>query len=395
MNDTAGGMPSGDEARGPAGPAPADRFADFLHRESKTTKPGSPFASPILPTSIYALPGDPSVEHQYARWSNPGWSALEASLGALEDAQAVVLPSGMAAVVAVFAGVLRNGDCLLLQSDGYMGTRQAAQKYFAPYGVELVTCASARLATQSFEGVRLAVLETPSNPGLDVVDIRDCATRAHAAGCRLVVDNTMMTPLGQRPLDLGADAVLYSDTKTLNGHTDVVYGHVASRDEEFVAAVRDWRRICGAIPGPFETWLVQRGLETLELRFTRMQKNALALAQAMAWHGLRAGAGLRVTYPGLVDHPGHALARAQMNGFGPVIGLTLPGKDAAERFIESCAYLRPATSFGGLHSSAERRARWGDQVPEGFIRLSVGCEPTQALCAAVVRALEEVVRPAR
>ncbi len=360
------------------------RFAKFLHRDSKGRAPGTAFSPAIVPTSIYSLASDPTGPYQYARWSNPGWTALEDALGALEEASAIIFPSGAAAVASVFASCLRPGDRLLLQSDGYMGTRTAAEKYCAPYGVTVATCVTSRIAEQAFDGYRLILLETPSNPGLDLVDIRDCARRAHAAGARLVIDNTLMTPLGQRPLDLGADAVVYSDTKLFNGHSDVVFGHVASRDAQLLEGVLDWRRVCGAIPGPFETWLVQRSLDTLELRLERINSNAMALAQTIAAHH----APVQVTYPGLPSHPAHKLARTQMSGFGALVGLTLASKDSAEQFIASCPYLRPTTSFGGLHSSAERRTRWGDRVAEGFIRLSVGCEPTRALCAAVVRSLD-------
>jgi cystathionine gamma-lyase len=194
-----------------------------------------------------------------------------------------------------------------------------------------------------------------------------------------------MTPLGQQPLELGADAVVYSDTKVLNGHSDLVFGHVASRDAAILDRVEEWRRVCGAIPGPFEAWQLLRSLETLELRVARMHDNALALAHALAGHpAVRA-----VTYPGLATHPGHALARSQMRGFGALVGVTLADREAAEGFIARCRYLRPTTSFGGLHSSAERRARWRDAVPDGFIRLSAGCEPTQALCAEILRALPD------
>ncbi len=360
-------------------------FADFLHRNSKGLAPGTAFSPAIVPTSIYSLSSEPSGAYQYARWANPGWTALEQALGALEDAGAVIFPSGAAAVASIFASRLRPGDRLLLQSDGYMGTRSAAEKYCAPIGVLIDTCETAQIAHRPFDGYRLILLETPSNPGLDLVDIRACALRSRASGSSLVIDNTLMTPLGQRPLDLGADAVVYSDTKVLNGHSDVVFGHVASRDAELLAAVLDWRRLCGAIPGPFETWLVQRGLETLELRLTRMHANALALAQALARHG----AAVQVAYPGLSSHPAHELALRQMSGFGALVGLTLANKDAAERFLHACRYLRPTTSFGGLHSSAERRARWGDQVAEGFIRVAVGCEPTRELCAEVLRAMDQ------
>jgi cystathionine gamma-lyase len=372
-------------AENPSGPG--TRFAEFLHRESKTVRSGAAFAPAIVPTSVYALPGDPAGPHQYARWSNPGWTSLEAALGALEDADSVIFPSGMAAVMAVLATGLRPGDRLLLPADGYGGTRAAAEKFLAPMGVKIDTCASAQIPAQALETYRLVMVETPANPSLDLVDIRATAARVHAGNGRLVVDNTLMTPLGQRPLDLGADAVVYSDTKVLNGHSDVLFGHVSTRDAALLGKVEEWRRIGGAIPGPFEAWMVQRGLETLELRVERMNANALALAQALAWHA----APLAVVYPGLPEHPGHALATAQMRGFGGLIGLTLAGKAEAEAFIDDCRYLRAQTSFGGVHSSAERRARWGDLVHEGFIRLAVGCEPTAALCAEIVRALDGVM----
>ena len=385
-NDCEG--PRATQSAGGRAPRPdpdEERFAQFLHRNSKGLVPGTAFSPAIVPTSIYALDAEPSGPYQYARWSNPGWTALEEALGALEQASAVIFPSGAAAVASVFASCLRPGERLLLQSDAYMGTRTAAEKYLATNGVTVTTCRTTQIASHPFDGYRLILLETPSNPSLDLVDIRDCAQRAHAAGSRLVIDNTLMTPLGQRPLDLGADAVVYSDTKLLNGHSDLVFGHVASRDPELLAGIIDWRRVCGAIPGPFETWLLQRSLDTLELRLTRMHANALALAQRLAGHPAAL-----VTYPGLPSHPAHNLASTQMSGYGALIGLTFADRETAERFIQTCPYLRPTTSFGGLHSSAERRTRWGDRVAEGFIRLSVGCEPTRALCAAALDCLDRI-----
>ncbi len=363
--------------------AAAAGFAEFLHRDSKTTARGSAFSPAIVPTSIYALPDVPEGPYQYARWSNPGWTALEEALGALEGARSAIFPSGSAAIAAVLASCLRPGDRVLFQSDGYMGTRTTASRLFAPGGILVETCPTVEVALRSFEGVRLVLLETPSNPGLDLVDICACAQRVHASGGLLVIDNTLMTPLGQRPLDLGADATVYSDTKLLNGHSDVVFGHVSSRNSDLVDKVLEWRRICGAIPGPFETWQVQRGLETLEVRLSRMHANALALASALQQHG---GA-QTVCYPGLASHAQHALASAQMNGYGCLVGLTLPDKGAAERLLRECRYLRPCTSFGGVHSSAERRARWGDAVADGYLRVAVGCEPTEELCREFLRAL--------
>jgi len=290
----------------------------------------------------------------------------------------------MAAIAAVFYGLLRAGDRILLPADGYYTTRILAERFLAPLDVAYDLCLTAALAEQRFEGYRLVMIETPSNPGLDLADIRAVAARARAAGAIVAVDNTMMTPLGQRPLDLGADLLVCADTKAVNGHSDVLFGHVASREATLLDAVRDWRRIAGAIPGPFEAWLVHRGLETLELRFARMSANALALAQRLREHAaVRA-----VTYPGLPAHPAHELARAQMTSFGSIVGMTLADRAAADRLIDACRFVRAATSFGGVHTSAERRARWGDQVPEGFIRLSVGCEPVEALWQDVKRALD-------
>jgi cystathionine gamma-lyase len=163
-----------------------------------------------------------------------------------------------------------------------------------------------------------------------------------------------------------------------------VFGHVASRKPEIISAVRDWRKVCGAIPGPFESWLVHRGLETLELRFERMCTNAEALAPRLAEHRKV----YQVKFPGLPQHPGHVVAKGQMLRYGMIIGLTLGDKGSAEKFISGCKFIRPTTSFGGLHSSAERRARWGDQVPEGFIRFSVGCEPLEQLWKEVEASLE-------
>jgi len=204
----------------------------------------------------------------------------------------------------------------------------------------------------------------------------------------VVADNTTMTPYGQRVLDLGADVVVSADTKAVNGHSDALFGHVASADAEVMAALAEWRKLAGAIPGPFEAWLVHRGLETLHVRFERMCDTAEFLAPKLAAHQ----AVTAIRYPGLPGDPSHALAGAQMQRFGFLIGLTLASADAAERFIDGCRLIQAATSFGGVHSSAERRARWGDAVEPGFVRLSVGCEPAQELWAAIEDALNRCVK---
>ena len=353
----------------------AERFARLLHHTSKDTPHNAAFGPPIVNTSIYALPPQPSGTYQYARWGNPTWTALEDALALLEDAETITFPSGMAAIAAVFYSLLKPGDRVLLPADGYYTTRICAEKYLAPMGVQVDTVATAALGAKDLAGYRLVMVETPSNPALDLADIAAVCTRARAAGAVVAVDNTTMTPLGQRPLDLGADLVVSADTKALNGHSDVLFGHVSSRNAALMTGVRDWRRIVGAIPGPHEAWLVHRGLETLEVRFDRMCDSAHAIAQRLAEHPKV----IALRYPGLPSHPQHALAQAQMTSGGALIALTLADEAAAERFIAACPYLRPATSFGGVHSSAERRARWGDAVAPGFVRLSVGCEPTEVL----------------
>jgi cystathionine gamma-lyase len=363
-----------------------ERFARTLHHASQAAAFGEAFSPPIVNTSVYRLAADPSGPYQYARWGNPTWTALEDALALLEDAETVTFPSGMAAIAAVLYGVLRPGDRVLLPADGYYTVRVFAEKFLASIGVGLDQVPTADAAGRALDGYRMVWIETPSNPGLDLADIAAIGRKAKTAGAILVVDNTTMTPLGQRPLDLGADVVVSADTKALNGHSDVLFGHVSSRSADLIAAVREWRRVVGAIPGPFEAWLVHRGLETLEVRFSRMCSNALLLADRLRAHPkVRA-----LSYPWLASHPAHALAREQMNAGGSLVALTLADRGAADRFIERCDLMRASTSFGGVHTSAERRARWGDAVPEGFIRLSAGCEPGEALWRAVERALESV-----
>ena len=362
----------------------AETFARMLHHRAATLAPGDSLAPPIVPASMFFLPGQPDAPHQYGRWTNPTWSALEGALSVLEDSRVVTFPSGMAAIASVLCTQLKTGDRLLLPADGYYTTRVFADKYLAPAGITVDLCPTAEYGARALDGCRVVLVETPANPGLDICDIRAVCSRAKAAGALVVCDNTTMTPLGQRPLDLGADVVVASDTKALNGHSDVLFGHVASRHESIAAAVTEWRKLAGAIPGQFESWLVYRGLETLDVRFDRMCATAAAVAERLAGHR----AVRNVRYPGLSSHPAHAIARAQMHRFGSVVGVTLADAAAAERFIGSARFVVPSTSFGSVHTSAERRARWGDRVEEGYVRLSIGCEPTEALWSDIARSLD-------
>ncbi len=358
-------------------------FADFLHSNTKERGPGEPFNPPITMASVFALPDGIEAEHQYGRWSNPTWSALEDALEILEGAPAVAFPSGMAAAASVLYSLLGPGDRVLIPSDAYYTTRVFADRYLAPFGIGVKAVPTMLFHDQDLGGFKLVWIETPSNPRLDLVDIERMASKAAMAGAILVADNTTMTPLGQRPLDLGADIVVSSDTKAINGHSDVVSGHVASRRAELLDQIRQWRTLAGAIPGPFEAWLVHRGLETLEVRLGRMCANAATVAEKLTDHPAVAS----VRYPGLADHSQHDLAKRQMTGFGSIVTVTFADGPTAERFIAACPFIRPTTSFGGVHTSAERRARWGEDVPEGFVRLSLGTEPTDQLWSGIEQAL--------
>jgi cystathionine gamma-lyase len=198
------------------------------------------------------------------------------------------------------------------------------------------------------------------------------------------LDNTLATPLGQQPLALGADFSVASDTKALCGHSDLLMGHVATADSEWAEKLRTWRKRTGAIPGPMETWLAHRSLGTLDVRLERMDASALTVARLL----LEREDVEAVRYPGLPSDPSHALAKRQMRRFGPVVTFDLGSEARAERFLAEADLIWEATSFGGLHTTGERRARWGgDDVPEGFIRLSVGCEAAADLVADIERAL--------
>lgn len=203
-----------------------------------------------------------------------------------------------------------------------------------------------------------------------------------------MVDNTTMTPLGQRPQDLGADVVVASDTKAPGGHSDLLLGHVAARDVGVLERVRQWRTLTGGIPGQLETWLVHRSLESFEVRFDRMCTSAATIAHRLAEHPL----GLEVVHPALPSYARRDLVGPQMLSTGSLVGLTLPDEEAANAFVEAARFVVPATSFGGTHTSADRRAHWGDAVAPGFVRLSVGCEPTEALWADLDQALTAVTR---
>ncbi|MFK0218587.1 cystathionine gamma-lyase [Streptomyces vinaceus] len=356
--------------------------------------PGPVKNEPPLPGPVFAahfhLPGDVEGPYTYGRDTNPTWTLLERAIGELEapgqdGVHTVVFASGMAAVSAVLFSQARTGDTVVLPDDGYQALPLVREQLEA-YGIHVRTAPTGEEAQLAvLPGARLLWIETPSNPGLDVCDVRRLAEAAHEGGTLVAVDNTLATPLGQRPLELGADFSVASGTKGLTGHGDLLLGYVVCRDPELAAAVRRWRKIIGAIPGPMEAWLAHRSLATIQLRAQRQWANALAVAEALA--GRKDVTGLR--YPGLPTDASHKTAARQMRGFGSVVSFVLPDRAHAERFMAALHLVEDATSFGGVRSTAERRGRWGgDPVPEGFIRLSTGAEDTDDLVADVLRALD-------
>jgi len=365
------------------------RIARLLHHRKAGLAQGEPIVPPIVASATFHLPSVQSGGQFYGRNGNPSWDAVEAQLAILEDAEVASFPSGMAAIAAALFATLKAGDRLVIPSDGYYVTRVLSEGFLKPLGIEVTSILTRDYATADFTGAAVVYLETPSNPGLDVVDIAAVSRRAKAAGAKVIADNTTMTPLLQRPLDLGCDLVVAADTKAPAGHSDVLFGHVAGRDAGLMARVRDWRRMSGAIPGPFEAFLVHRGLETLEVRLDRMCASAAIIADRLAAHP--AVRGLR--YPGLKGDPSHAALGDQMANGGFLIGFELRDASVAEGFLASCKLIEQSTSFGGTHSAGERRARWGDAVPEGFIRLSVGVEPVEVLWQAIDAALPAAHRP--
>ncbi|MFD5405344.1 cystathionine gamma-lyase [Streptomyces griseorubiginosus] len=365
---------------------------------TRAVRAGLPDAAknePTLPGPAFAahfhLPGEVDGPYTYGRDTNPSWSLLERAIGELEapgrsDVETLVFASGMAAISAVLFSQLRAGDTVVLPGDGYQVLPMVRAQLEA-YGIEVRTAPTGGDAQLDvLDGARLLWIESPSNPGLDVCDIRRLVGAAHARGALVAVDNTLATPLGQRPLELGADFSVASGTKQLTGHGDVLLGYVTGGKGEAMDAVRRWRKIVGAIAGPMEAWLAHRSIATLQMRVDRQNASALVLAQALRERPEVTG----LRYPGLPDDPSHKIASQQMRRYGCVVSFTLPTRARAERFLDALRLVDDATSFGGVRSTAERRRRWGgDDVPEGFIRFSVGAEDPEDLVADVLRALDE------
>lgn len=346
-------------------------------RAGLPARSGGPFLDGPVFASTYVLdPAGPAPGVDgYGRPDNATRRALEAAIGELEGGECIAFASGMAATSAV---LLALPGPAVVPSDGYFETRA-----FARDTLPSVSFAPTAGPWPPLDGVRLVLAESLANPGLDVCDISGLSRAARAAGALLAVDNTIATPLGQRPLDLGADLVVASGTKALSGHSDLLYGYVCTHSADLAARVRAWRDRTGAIPGPFDCWLAHRSLATLDLRLARQAASALAVASVLV---ARPDV-LSVRWPGLPSDPGYALAAAQFRRMPGVLTFTLASREAVERFLAASRLIAPATSFGGPHTTADRRAQWGDDTPDGLVRLSCGIEDTDDIVADITAAL--------
>ncbi|WP_106536038.1 trans-sulfuration enzyme family protein [Haloactinopolyspora alba] len=335
--------------------------------------PDAPLNEPVTFASTYHAGGDIG----YGRYGNPTWSAFEDVLGDLEGGRALAFSSGLAGSSAVLS-LLPDGGTIVAPECAYLGVLDQMRQLETLGRATLVQVDITDTAalTAAARTASMVWLESPSNPNLDVADIRAVTDAARAAGARTVVDNTFATPLLQRPLDLGADVVVHSATKMLSGHSDVVLGAVVCGDDDVHGRLDTHRRLHGAIPGPMETFLALRGVRTLDVRLERAQANAAELVRRMSGHPA----------VGLVRYP----------GFGTMCSVEVTGgAEAADRVVDAVRLWVHSTSLGGVESSLERRRRWPSEssaVAESLLRLSVGVEDVDDLWRDLSRALDSAGR---
>ena len=379
---------------------------DAIHAGQEPEPRTGAVVPPIYQTSTYeqeAL-GRPRGGYEYARTQNPTRGALERNLARLEDGgHAVAFGSGLAAIGAVLQ-LLQAGDHVVCTENVYGGTYRLADRVWRRFGLTFSfvdTSDLHQVERAMTPATRILFVETPTNPVLVLSDLAALGRLAHGRGALLVVDNTFMTPYFQRPLRLGADAVVHSTTKYLNGHSDMVGGVVVVNDSDVAERLRFLQNAAGAVPGPFDCWLVLRGVKTLAVRMMQHDRNARELARFLAGHPKVH----QVHYPGLATHPQHELACRQASGFGGMISIELGSRDNARAFMESLRLFLLAESLGGVESlvchpvsmthasvPAEVRQRLG--ITDGLVRLSVGIEDVDDLVADVEQALARVAATA-
>ena len=375
---------------------------DAIHAGQEPEPRTGAVVPPIYQTSTYEQEGlgRPRGGYEYARTQNPTRGALERNLAALEDGQhAVAFGSGLAAIGSLLQ-LLQAGDHVICTDNVYGGTYRLADKVWRRFGLEFsfVDTSDLGQVEPAFRATtRLMLVETPTNPVLVLSDLAALARVAHARGAQLAVDNTFMTPYFQRPLRLGADIVVHSTTKYLNGHSDMVGGVVVVDDSGLAERLRFLQNAAGAVPGPFDCWLVLRGVKTLAVRMAQHDRNARELARFLAGHPKVH----QVYYPGLATHPQHELACRQASGFGGMISIELGSRENARVFMESLRLFLLAESLGGVeslvchpasmtHASVPHEARQRLGITDSLVRLSVGIEDIEDLVRDVEQALERV-----
>jgi len=330
--------------------------------------PDAPLNSPIVLSSTYHAGGPVG----YGRYGNESWSALESAISELEGGKTLSFSSGMAAVSAVFS-ILPIGAPVVASNQGYSGVMGLLNQLHSMgrLAVRFVEITNTEEVIAAMKGAALVWLESPTNPCLDVADLQALITAAKKLGIGVAVDNTFATPLVQQPLAMGADIVMHSVTKFLAGHSDVVLGSLSTNDEALYKRLEESRRFNGSIPGPFEAWLAVRGIRSFPVRFRAAESNARDLAARLS------------------EHP--KITKVRYPGFGAVVSFEVDGTaEAAQKVCESSQLITHATSLGGIESLWERRRRWAGEslsVPEQLIRLSVGCEHVDDLCADIQQAL--------
>jgi cystathionine beta-lyase/cystathionine gamma-synthase len=360
--------------------------------------------TPIYQTSTYVQEAvGVHKGYDYARVGNPTRTALQVALASLENAaHGVAFSSGLGATTTLMH-LVDPGQRVVLIADVYGGVYRMTSQVYEPKGYRFTYVPASEfdenLSSHLDEDVALVWVETPSNPMLNVVDIRKAATAAHAAGAILVVDNTFATPYLQQPLDLGADAVIHSTTKYLGGHSDAVGGFVATNDDALAERLYFLQKSLGAVPGPFDSWLILRGIKTLALRMRQHSENARRVAEFLDGHE----AVERVLYPGLAAHPGHDVARAQMRDFGGMVSFLTATDEEAVALVARTKLFALAESLGGVESLIEHPARMTHAStagapfapPQNLVRLSVGIESADDLIADLDAALVRRPAPAR
>jgi cystathionine beta-lyase/cystathionine gamma-synthase len=369
-----------------------------IHQGQEPDPTTGAITTPVYLTSTYVQ--DAVGEHKgydYARVANPTRTALQQCLASLESAEhGVAFASGLGAVTTIMH-LLNPGDRMVLIADVYGGVYRMTSQVYEPKGYVFDYLPAAEfddLASHLDERTRIVWVETPSNPLLNIVDIRKAADAAHAAGALLVVDNTFATPYLQRPLELGADIVVHSTTKYLGGHSDVIGGFAATSDPTIAERLMFLQKSLGAVPGPLDCWLVLRGIKTLAVRMRQHCHNAHALSAFLERHPRVE----QVFYPGLPRHPGHTIAANQMHDFGGMISFLAESEEEATAFVASTKLFKLAESLGGVESLIELPARMTHAstadapfaAPRNLIRLSVGLESAEDLLEDLEAAFAKV-----